>query len=260
MAEKKKMQMLSTEEKNKIMRSYGFKKEKISSRREERIEKISAKGKEKVEEKGSDNEMIEGLVKHFGEEFREEIEESFRDEIGGETGTFTCDGTDYRYIIDEDTAIKMAEDQVREDLNDDPSMFTQDWLRSFIMITDTDRRIMAGEESDDYVDNVLSEDDIKEKKELGDDATEKDIENAKEEIREEYYDEIYEALEDPIQYFVEDQGIYTREDLLKANFITIDISAATSDAVSTDGWAHWLSRYDENYEEIGNGMVIFREV
>jgi len=54
-------------------------------------------------------------------------------------------------------------------------------------------------------------------------------------------------------------GYYTIEDLLQQSFISIDIDKAAERAVAADGWAHFLSLYDGNYETTPGGIVIFRE-
>lgn len=48
---------------------------------------------------------------------------------------------------------------------------------------------------------------------------------AKEKLKETYSDEVYESLKDPIEYFVEEQGIYTKEELVKQSFIQVDYEA-----------------------------------
>jgi antirestriction protein len=48
------------------------------------------------------------------------------------------------------------------------------------------------------------------------------VEQAKEKLRDEYYNWVYNELSDPVRYFVKDQGTYTEEDLVKASFIMID--------------------------------------
>lgn len=226
------------------------------------------------------------------------------------------------WIIFED--INEAENQavgyVREMLDNEPESFTESWLQNFISMTDTDKRVMANEESTNYAYEALDEDDamkeagldikfdelqeeidlleseIKEleeeksdlestvedkgdeNRELGSqiDDIESDIsskmdeihlsgkqqealpDEAREKVQEDKYDEIYEALADPVQYFVEDQGIYTIEELMKASFIFIDTDEAAQDAVDSDGIAHFLSSYDENEVELDNEMIMYR--
>ena len=57
--------------------------------------------------------------------------------------------------------------------------------------------------------------------------------------------------------------MYSMEELVRSNIVSINIDDATEDAVSTDGWAHFLSSYDGNYQTIPidgyDDLVIFRE-
>ena len=66
-------------------------------------------------------------------------------------------------------------------------------------------------------------------------------------------------MENPIEYFVNEQGIYSVEDLMKQFWININIDEAAKDAIKVDGWAHFLSRYDGEYETTENGIVYFRD-
>jgi len=83
-------------------------------------------------------------------------------------------------------------------------------------------------------------------------------EKAVEEARDNIATDIEEALEDPIQYFVEEQGIYDVEDLLKQPFISINIDEATDDAVATDGWQHFVASYDGDSIDLPSGTVLAR--
>ena len=63
-------------------------------------------------------------------------------------------------------------------------------------------------------------------------------------------------LEDPMGYLFE---IYGDDVSAKAIEIAgIDIDAAADDAVDTDGWEHFLARYDGNSHETDSGLVYWR--
>lgn len=169
------------------------------------------------------------------------------------SGSVTVDGTEYRIIQDEDEAVRIATEQVKNDLEEDPTMFTQSWLQNYIFIGETDKRCMVADE-EDFIREMVTED----AESVGfteDIEKEQWIESTIEERLKDFED----ALEDPINYFVEEQGVYTIEDLMSQNWINIDIEEASKEAVQIDGWSHFLSHYDGNYEETENGLIIFRE-
>ncbi len=207
------------------------------------------------------------------------------------TGEGSNGESEWVIFKNEDEARSAATAQVKQDLENEPELFTQSWLQNFITISDTDKRIIAGEEADAYVDNQMEnrEDDlIKEADESDwiegekfadqietidneiskaidedkdttalDKKREKIIDAAKERIRSDKQEEIERELEDPVEYFVEHQGIYSREDLMKQSFIRIDVDKAAEDAIDTDGIAHFLDRYDSSELELPSGAIAY---
>ncbi len=164
---------------------------------------------------------------------------------------------EYMIFENSDDAYEEALARVKEDLDNEPELFTQDWLKDFITISDTDRRIISQEEADARYDE-MSDDEIADEVGADIDDEDFDVDDAREELKDKLSDEIYDELEDPVQYFVEDQGIYSIEDLMKASFVMIDTDEAASDAVSTDGVAHFLNHYDGNETDLSNGAVAYR--
>lgn len=199
----------------------------------------------------------------------------------------------------EDDAYNEAYQEVKQDLEIEPEIFNQDWLSNFIMISETDKRIMAGEEADYYLEDLSDEEKLEEanlaqdylnfedqieeinnkideldnemsetedqitqskltdeiiglQSEITDLEEEKEklVQEAEETIRDERYNYIKDALDDPIEYFVNETGIYSKEDLFKTNFVQLDIEKATEEALNVDGTDHFLDRYDGGVEEI----------
>lgn len=78
------------------------------------------------------------------------------EERDGEAATFhaveTDDGAEYEVYDSHDDAEREAIARVKNDLQDDPSMFSQEWLQNHLYISDTDKRIIAGEEADARLD------------------------------------------------------------------------------------------------------------
>lgn len=197
----------------------------------------------------------------------EEIKTSWDEESDG-TATFDADGASWRVAESDDAAEAIALTRVQEDLEEEPEIFNKDFMRNYITITETDRGVLANEESDNYVENMEDGELIKEAQledefvaaEEAEDSKLQDdlIQQAKESIQEKKYDEIYKELADPLQYFVHDHGLYSEEDLMKADFISIDKAAAAEDCITTDGWAHFLCTYDGNYKTLPSGAVYWR--
>jgi antirestriction protein len=103
----------------------------------------------------------------------------------------------------------------------------------YVYITDTDRRIIAGEMADSYVDDIRNEDggnrvieearmDVSEYEDADSNRQEEMLNEAVEIVRDEYYDQIFDELADPYNYFVDEQGMYSPDDFFKASFISID--------------------------------------
>lgn len=175
------------------------------------------------------------------------------------------DGEELFIFESDEDAETAALNSVRDTLESEPELFNQDWLSGYLILSDTDRRLIADEEADSYVESmddedILAEADmVDEHEEAGDDeAKDHVLEAAKEKVRDSYFDIVHEKLSDPIDYFVNELGTYSVEDLLKANFIRIDIEEAAKDAVSEDGVGHFLSSYDGELHELSNGMPYIR--
>lgn len=217
----------------------------------------------------SDQDIIRELVKAFGRGAEEEIKGSFdhkgRYGTWGKSGSFKADGEEYNWIEDEKEAERIALEIVKDDLESDPSIFNQEWLKGFIYVQGADT--MAQEEADDLVDNVMSDEEILKEagvedeyeEEEDDDKKQEILDNAREELRNQFATKIERDMEDPIQYFVHDQGIYRIEDLMKADFIRINVEEAAQDAIDTDGVAHFISLYDGTMDTTPGGVVYFRE-
>ena len=112
----------------------------------------------------------------------------------------------------------------------------KDNAASYLTMTDTDKRIIAGEEADNHIENASDEDilsDASMENEYEEETDEKKkaaiLDAAKEEVRSAFQDEVEEKLEDPVDYFVDEQGMYSIEELMKQNFISIDYEAYARD-------------------------------
>jgi len=112
--------------------------------------------------------------------------------------------------------------------------------------TQSDKRYLF---YDDKIDKLKEEIEKLEKK------NENLVDQARDNVIHEIYEETKEALDDPIQYFVKEQGLYTKEDLLEQNFIGIDYEGMAKDVLDSDGVGHILASYDGDEDEIGNSYI-----
>lgn len=166
-------------------------------------------------------------------------------------------------FLEYEDAENEAFEMVENDLESEPEIFNKSFLENHLYITETDKRIIANEEADFRVEDMDEEEVFEE---LGDDnlknqydeAIENDdynkaeeaLEEAKDQLRMQIVDQMKENLEDPVEYFVEEQGIYTMEEFMRQPFVQINIREAAEEAVNIDGIAHFLDRYDGEEEEI----------
>jgi len=166
-----------------------------------------------------------------------------------------------------ESAERAAINQAKDDLDADIGNFKPEFIRQFMYISDTDRRIIAGEEADSRMEGVDeremleltgNEQDYDEAEEAGlVDEMSRILDEAKEQLQEKYYDDIYARLEDPINYFVVELGAYTEEQLFKVNWISIHSDAAAEAAIDADGVAHFLDRYDGEGIELPSGAIAY---
>ncbi|HYE69524.1 MAG TPA: antirestriction protein ArdA, partial [Anaerovoracaceae bacterium] len=58
------------------------------------------------------------------------------------------------------------------------------------------------------------------------------VERAKAQVQSDLFDKAYAGMKDPVAYFVDEQGLYTRENLGEQNFIVVDYEALADDSLS----------------------------
>jgi len=217
------------------------------------------------------------------QKFRDEIEESFaRSEAGifrGQSGEFKVNGHLYIFIISEKEADKIAKSHFMQVLADDPDAFGNEFFSAYVSIPVIDRREIANEEADGFLgylggldnsfildsagktdeyDNIDNEDMTEEEKVQ---AKEEILDAARQEVRDENYDEVYAKLSDPVNYFMNELGIYDSiAVLLGQGFIKVDYGSAAEDEINNNGW--WsvmgLEKWAPKYEKTENGIVYFR--
>jgi len=174
-------------------------------------------------------------------------------------------GKNSSYVVAEtdDAADTAAITQVRQDMDNEPELFNQDFLTSYI-----DEDHLRNQLSSDVEDQVRESPDSygwdkDEYYETEDFETYTDSEGNVVEDPDEIPDDWAESkaaeiLRDPIEYL---QDIYGKEDGIKQAMEIggIDRERATADAVAADGWQHYLCRYDGNSYDLPSGGVYWKD-
>lgn len=162
---------------------------------------------------------------------------------GNEDDEFVAESSsaEYRVFKSYNDAEKEAVRYVEEMIEEMPENFNQGFMNNYYYVSDTDKRIIAGEEAD----RTLEDEGLEE----GDEGYQ------------ERYDKIYNTWykgldKDPVDFLINDQGIYS--DVSEISFLGIDSRKAAQEAVDVDGVAHFLSSYDGNQIEMTNGAVAYR--
>lgn len=152
-----------------------------------------------------------------------------------------------------------AEEKVKQDLRENPSMFNDSFMRKHTYITETDKRAIANDEArarlegrskEELAEMAQRRNDVVYSEPVSESSLREDLEMA-------ISSDIQEQLDDPFQYFVEERGIYTQEELGRQDFTRMNIEEAADDAVATDGTGHFLDVYDGRAVELENGAVAY---
>jgi len=183
----------------------------------------------------------------------------------------TDENAEYRVFKTEDDAEETAIQQVREDLEENPEYFNQDWLMYYIDGRDFFEEAL-NEMNDSYVQDIESESDRKYANRLIAELVENglmDEEDAESDNAEELADELksdYVAFltedklgegNDGFDYFINNFGEEETYRMVRDNNL-IDVSEASKDAVNVDGIGHFLSSYDGETLYLSDDCVAYR--
>jgi len=179
---------------------------------------------------------------------------------------------EWLFFKDSDEAESYALGLVRNDLKNEPEIFAQDWLKRFV---DEDKlKYAIGDLHEEWEDDVRTLD--------------------YEELLTKMVDENYVEFDDPVFFkkngelrlqtqaradalnvYMEDyiekekptfepweymEDTYGKEEAGKEaiKMVGIDVDAAAKNAVNTDGWPHFVARYDNESHDLENGGVYCR--
>jgi hypothetical protein len=138
-----------------------------------------------------------------------------------------------RSALDEFQGVYDSEQDFAEQLVDDIGITSFNDFQYYLEISETDRRLLAQEEADTYVDDIRNEDggnrlieeadlDVEEYEEADSDRQEEMLDEAREIVYDEYYNNYFEGLSDPYYFLVEEQGLYDAESFANAGFVRVD--------------------------------------
>jgi hypothetical protein len=214
--------------------------------------------------------MEEALASLIEETGSTDIEISYVSNDGKEFYA-TDNDVEYRVFKTEDDAEETAIQQVREDLEENPEYFNQDWLMNYIDGRDFFEEAL-NEMNQSYVDDIESESDSKYANRLIAELVENglmDEADAKSDYAQPMADDLksdYVALltedkmnegNDGLDYFIFNFGEEETYKMVIDNNL-IDIDEASKDAVSTDGIGHFLSSYDGETLYLSDDCVAYR--
>lgn len=219
---------------------------------------------------------IELLAKYLKVE-PSEIEQSDYDENLFEVAG---DGEEY-LVVDEDTARELAEESVKNVIDDlgitafAPAF--QDWILENALDYDFEEALRESMrmyvndielESSKLFDNRLIEELVEagilddEDFELDEDGeidylTLKDSVNL-EDKKEEYFDKLVEDAGDPQQWYTDNFGRDSIKDLVVGGYATLDEDKIASEVIAEDGVALQLASYDGEEVDLGEDMFAYR--
>ena len=187
-------------------------------------------------------------------------------------------GAEYLLFESHEDMVKEAEDQVRQDLENEPEIFSPDFIDSHQDVSDTDARLLANDFAESRLEGAEDElsseienevrDELSDKEdddnfeELVDDEVQKRLPKALEEKESEISDELEEEIKRDFRDFIVNQeGLTSDENFQEeyGKFMILNIDEAVDDAISTDGAEHFISRIDGESHEVNGGKVLVKE-
>ncbi len=170
---------------------------------------------------------------------------------------------EYRVFENQDAVHAAALARVEEDLENEPELFSQDFLSSYMDASDLDKRLYAQDLADSRTEDMSDSDVESEATRYGVEVEtdgEIDIDATKEALNSHVYDEIHGEIQrfGLAEYLIQ-EGLYSSfEEVVKAGVVQLwgdDRRRCAEDAVASDGEGHFLSSYDGETHEISGGMV-----
>lgn len=215
------------------------------------------------------------------EEWMNDALQSLRDEVDNQELEITNSSVNQFYASDgdaeymvyqtEDDAETDAIERVREDLEENPEYFNQDWLMSYIDAGDFFEQIfeewnlgyaddIESESSSKYANRLIEEMvewDVMSEDEADSDEAEEIADNRKYDFAEALTQDQLSQGNDGFDYYENNFGREEAIRLVMENNL-IDIDSASEGAVNVDGIGHFLSSYDGETIYLDNDAVAYR--
>lgn len=195
------------------------------------------------------------------------IDESSLASFGEEAFTVKAGRQEWTVVKDDDVAEQLALAVVKQDLEQEPEIFNRDFIESHIDMDALKEWVHDAAMEDEYASEIARSDPGRfweEAAHWGIDVPEPDEDgNMPDDVDDKYVEALQRMIaddkaEDPMAFF---EDIYGSNEAQKyaIEAVGIDIEEAAQDAVDTDGWQHFLSRYDGNAYETASGFMYWRE-
>ena len=241
------------------------------------------KNKEPVNPFGLSKDVTDKLKEELGNDvIVENVEDGYWDKTTKRIEL--SDGSEWSLYKNYDQMEKIAKEQVRQDLENEPEIFSPDFIEQHQSISPTDARLFGN----DFGDMMVEDRNVDELKEMADnygisydapdfhEAVKLAITQEKlDEIEENMIDELKEKvsyersvevekiiLRDGLKSFIcDDEGLCSEDEFQEqyGKYLHLDVDSATVDAVDTDGVEHFIARYDGNSHELKNGQYLVRD-
>ncbi len=178
------------------------------------------------------------------------------------------DGSEWVLYKNYDAMIKHAEESVRQDLEDDPEMFNQDFIQSHQSISETDARLFGN----DFGDMMVEDRELDELKDMADQfSIDYDDEMDDDKLKNKLIDDVSYARSKEVEktikndglksFICDDEGLCSDDEFQEqyGKWLSLDVDSAVDDAINQDGAEHFVSRYDGDSHTMKNGQVLVRE-
>lgn len=167
-------------------------------------------------------------------------------------------GNEWAVVHDEDVAIALALEGVKQDLRDEPGIFNADFIARHIDQEKLKKVVYDSRYEDDYINELNDRDFWQMAKRYGiedDDESEDgpDREKVEDDVKEAY---AAEAAKDPEDFFRDLYGGEATQYMIEA--AGIDVDGAAQAAIDEDGWQHFIASYDGHSYETSAGFVFWR--